>query len=48
MEIVWPSGQVDRLSNVDAGQTITVEEGKGIASSRKYATHLRTGISAAK
>ena len=36
MEITWPSGQVDRLSNVDAGQTITVEEGKGIVSSRKY------------
>ncbi len=36
MEITWPSGQVDRLSNVDAGQTITVEEGKGIVNSRKY------------
>ena len=36
VEIAWPSGQVDKLSNVEAGQTITVEEGKGIAASRKY------------
>ncbi len=36
VEITWPSGQVDHLSNVDADQTITVEEGKGIASSRKF------------
>jgi hypothetical protein len=27
---------LERLSNVDAGQTITVEEGKGIVKSRKY------------
>jgi enediyne biosynthesis protein E4 len=48
MEIAWPSGQVDRLSNLDAGQTITVEEGKGIVSSRKYASHSRVPMSAAK
>jgi enediyne biosynthesis protein E4 len=36
IEIKWPSGQTDRLSNVNAGQTITVEEGKGIVSSRTY------------
>ncbi|MGH9791268.1 MAG: ASPIC/UnbV domain-containing protein [Candidatus Acidiferrales bacterium] len=29
MEIRWPSGQVDKLENVAAGQTITVQEGKG-------------------
>jgi enediyne biosynthesis protein E4 len=38
IEIRWPSGQVDRLTNVAAGQTITVTEGKGITSSRKYGT----------
>jgi hypothetical protein len=37
VEITWPSGQVDRLTNVDAGQTIVVEEGKGIVSTRKFA-----------
>jgi hypothetical protein len=38
IEIHWPSGQVDRLSNVAAGQTITVTEGKGVTSSRGYGT----------
>ena len=36
IEIQWPSGQVDKLSNVNAGQTITVQEGKGIVASRAY------------
>jgi hypothetical protein len=36
IEIRWPSGQVDRLSNVPVGQTIIVTEGKGITSSRAY------------
>jgi hypothetical protein len=36
VEIAWPSGQLDRLSNVDAGQTIVVEEGKGITSKRPF------------
>jgi hypothetical protein len=36
IEIQWPSGQIDKLSNVNAGQTITVEEGKGIAASTPY------------
>ena len=38
IEIQWPSGQVDKLSNVNAGQTVTVEEGKGIVSNRPYST----------
>jgi hypothetical protein len=37
VEIRWPSGQVDHLSNVATGQTITVSEGKGQTSSRPYA-----------
>jgi hypothetical protein len=37
IEIRWPSGQVDGLSNVSTGQTITVTEGKGQTSSRAYA-----------
>jgi enediyne biosynthesis protein E4 len=36
MEIRWPSGQVDRLSAVAAGATITVTEGKGITSRREF------------
>jgi len=36
IEIRWPSGQVDRLASVPAGQTATMTEGKGITSSRAY------------
>jgi enediyne biosynthesis protein E4 len=39
IEIRWPSGQVDRLSGVAAGQTVTVTEGKGITANRKYGSH---------
>jgi hypothetical protein len=36
VEIQWPSGQVEKLSNVNAGQTVTVQEGKGIVSTHPY------------
>ncbi len=36
VEVQWPSGQKDRLQNVAADQTITVQEGRGVLSSRKY------------
>jgi enediyne biosynthesis protein E4 len=36
IEIQWPSGQVDVLLNVNAGQTVTVEEGKGVVANRLY------------
>ena len=50
IEVQWPSGQVDKLSKVPAGQTIVVQEGKGIASSRPYKKHVKPAgsISAAK
>ena len=38
VEIRWPSGQVDKLSAVAPGQTVTVTEGKGITAARKYGT----------
>jgi len=37
VEIQWPSGQIDKLSNINAGQTVTVQEGKGIVYQRPYA-----------
>ena len=37
VEVLWPSGQTDHLSNVAVGQTIVVTEGKGITSARPYA-----------
>src|SRR5438046_2403964 len=36
LEIRWPSGQLDRLSSVSAGQTISVTEGQGVTSTRKF------------
>jgi enediyne biosynthesis protein E4 len=36
VEVQWPSGQVDKLSNVPAGQTIVIQEGKGIKTARPY------------
>ena len=38
VEIRWPSGQMDKLSAVASGQTVTVTEGKGITATRKYGT----------
>ena len=37
IEIQWPGGQVDKFANVNAGQTVTVQEGKGITANRAYA-----------
>ena len=36
VEIVWPSGRTEKLSNVAADETVTVTEGKGITSARPY------------
>jgi hypothetical protein len=36
VDIEWPSGQVEHLANVNADQTIIVEEGRGITSSRAF------------
>ena len=37
--IEWPSGKVDQLKDIAAGQTITVEEGKGIVSAKPFSKH---------
>jgi hypothetical protein len=44
IEIQWPSGNSDKLSNINAGQTITVEEGKGTMASRPYGPPARKSI----
>jgi hypothetical protein len=36
VEVTWPSGQIDKLSNIAARQTITIQEGKGQIASRPY------------
>jgi hypothetical protein len=36
VEVQWPSGQMDKLSNIAAGQMVTIQEGKGVIGSRAY------------
>jgi hypothetical protein len=36
VEIRWPSGQIDKLSSVNAGQTVTLTEGKGQTNARPF------------
>jgi len=36
IEVRWPSGQVDRLSGVASGATVSVTEGKSITATRNY------------
>ncbi len=36
LEVQWPSGQVDKLSNINGDQTVTIQEGKGVVASRPY------------
>jgi hypothetical protein len=40
LEIRWPSGQLDKLSNIPTGQTITITESKGITANRKFTKPL--------
>ncbi len=40
IELHWPSGQVDKLSSVNSGQTVIVEEGKGVVANRPYGKAL--------
>jgi hypothetical protein len=41
VEILWPSGQINRLANVAAGQTIVATEGKSITANRPYGKNSR-------
>jgi enediyne biosynthesis protein E4 len=36
LTVEWPSGQIDKVSNVPADQTVTILEGKGVIRSRPY------------
>ncbi len=48
IEVQWPSGQVDKLSGMAAGATLTVEEGKGVVGTRPYGKPARGGAAAVK
>jgi hypothetical protein len=36
VEVQWPSGRVDKLTNIGAGQTVTIAEAKGVIASKPY------------
>jgi hypothetical protein len=36
IEVRWPSGQVDQLTSLSAGSTVTIKEGSGLISTRAY------------
>jgi len=36
LEVRWPSGQTDALQNIEANQIITIREGDGIVSARRF------------
>jgi hypothetical protein len=36
VQVEWPSGKVDRLTNVAADQTITIKENEGIVLAKKF------------
>jgi hypothetical protein len=40
LQVEWPSGKIDKLTNVASDQTITVEEGKGIVATAKFKQKL--------
>jgi hypothetical protein len=42
VEVRWPSGQVEKLSNIGAGQLIEVTEGSGITHTRKFDKKFRS------
>jgi hypothetical protein len=48
IEVQWPSGQVDKLANIAADQTVTIVEGRGVTRNQPYNKPLapRRAISA--
>ena len=36
VEVQWPSGQVDKLSNINSAETVTIEEEKGMIKAQPY------------
>jgi hypothetical protein len=40
IDVQWPSGQIDKLSSVAGGQTITIQEGKGVVANKAYSKAL--------
>jgi hypothetical protein len=41
IQVRWPSGVVDTLTNVKVNKIVTVKEGKGLVEQKDFAPHLR-------
>ena len=39
IQIDWPGGQVDHLADVEGGQTVSVQEGKGVVARKLFGKH---------
>ena len=39
IEVTWPSGRKDVVSDVDANQAITIQEGKGVVANQPMSLH---------
>jgi hypothetical protein len=48
VEVQWPSGQVDKLSGLAGDATVTVEEGKGVVTTRAYEKRAPGGAGAVR
>ncbi len=42
LEVEWPSGRLEKLTGINAGQNVTIEEGKGVVSSQPYSKSWRS------
>jgi len=45
VQVEWPSGHVDKLAAIAMDQTVTIQEGKGVISARKFVRTNLTGSS---
>jgi len=36
LEILWPSGSIDSLENVEANQILTISEGRGVTAKEPF------------
>jgi enediyne biosynthesis protein E4 len=42
VEVRWPSGQTDKIGGLAAGQTVTLQEGKGVVTTKPYSAMAPT------
>jgi hypothetical protein len=48
VEVEWPSGQLDKLLDLGADETVTIQEGKGVVEARRHEKRSSGGTGAVK